>query len=825
MNEAVLDLVIERLERSGCSDESWADLVLAACEGKRTVAAELSSDKAGGRRHRRNRSGKSAAPDEERDEPPGVYLSSIAVEGFRGVGPPAELRFSPGPGLTLVVGRNGSGKSSFAEALELLLTGKNQRWAGKNKSWASGWRNLHRTGKDTRIEASLMVEQHGSTTIRRAWRADAQLSDGAAVVQPHGKPKTTLEEVGWVDALATHRPFLSYNELGSVLETGPSALYDALEAVLGLDDVAAPIRHIRGARLSRDRTKRDAAKSKKDLLAVLRAESGSDSRVAHALDLLKEGKPDLDALRDLATGLGPDSEDEDLLRQTAALSIPSAQAVAAAGSRLREAARAREKMTSTGAERADDLARLLAEALAFHDAHLDRAEADCPVCGSTDVLGADWRVETQRETKRLSGLARAFRKTEEELTRAAREIRQTIIPLPPFISRLEATGLDPTDTIDAWHHWHDEQPAEPGKLADHVEFGRELLDDAVAALAGEALDELARREDHWKPLAGKVAAWVEQAVAVREAESDLMRLKKAEAWLKTTADEVRAERFQPIAEQTKMVWATLRHRSNVNLEDVILKGTATQRRVDLSVTVDGIDGVALGVMSQGELHALALSLFLPRAALPQSPFRFMVIDDPVQSMDPARVDGLAQALSNTAQRRQVVVFTHDDRLASAIRRMQLPSTLIRVTRRPRSEVQCTRTRGPVEQHLQDAKALLKDSRLPPGTARRVVPGICRLALEAYFTEVAIRELLKSGHDHYKVERILEDANMLNQKVSLALYGDARKTGRVMSRLRKLGGWAPEIYQACNKGSHGGYDGVVAELPRKVEQLLRRLEGR
>ena len=33
----------------------------------------------------------------------------------------------PGPGLTLVVGRNGSGKSSFAEGIEVALTGHNER--------------------------------------------------------------------------------------------------------------------------------------------------------------------------------------------------------------------------------------------------------------------------------------------------------------------------------------------------------------------------------------------------------------------------------------------------------------------------------------------------------------------------------------------------------------------------------------------------------------------------------------------------------------------------------------------------------------------------
>jgi ABC-type multidrug transport system ATPase subunit len=46
-------------------------------------------------------------------EPPGAYVSSITVEGFRGIGPSTTLTLKPGPGLSLVVGRNGSGKSTF----------------------------------------------------------------------------------------------------------------------------------------------------------------------------------------------------------------------------------------------------------------------------------------------------------------------------------------------------------------------------------------------------------------------------------------------------------------------------------------------------------------------------------------------------------------------------------------------------------------------------------------------------------------------------------------------------------------------------------------
>lgn len=83
-------------------------------------------------------------------------------------------------------------------------------------------------------------------------------------------------------------------------------------------------------------------------------------------------------------------------------------------------------------------------------------------------------------------------------------------------------------------------------------------------------------------------------------------------------------------------------------------------------------------MSQGELHARALSLFLPRATLPASTFRFLVIDDPVQSMDQARVDGLAKVLDHVARDRQVIVLTHDDRLPESVRRLIIEARVIGV---------------------------------------------------------------------------------------------------------------------------------------------------
>ena len=180
------------------------------------------------------------------------------------------------------------------------------------------------------------------------------------------------------------------------------------------------------------------------------------------------------------------------------------------------------------------------------------------------------------------------------------------------------------------------------------------------------------------------------------------------------------------------------------------------------MTVDGVDGVALGVMSQGELHALALSLFIPRATLAESPFRFIVIDDPVQSMDPSRVDGLARVLESAARDRQVVVFTHDDRLPEAVRRMGIDATVLEVTRREASAVEVLKGRDPVARHIEDAMAVAYTESLPAPAAKRVIPGLCRLAIEAACVETVRRRRLGRGERHADVEDLL--AGLLGHEV-------------------------------------------------------------
>jgi len=635
MNENLLRLVYDRLDLDGAADEPWAELVMAACEGATAVEAVLDEQ---------HGSAPLPAPAVATGGPPGVFLSSISVTGFRGVGQQATLALSAGPGLTLVVGRNGSGKSSFAEALELLLTGENKRWADRSKAWSEGWRNLH-TSDACAIEASLSVEGVGKTTVRRVWDVDTDLADGEALVQPHGKPRDDLVEAD--TALATAR-----------------------------------------------RSRQKAVKQVKELAGTLQTRIGTlaanspDERLTRTLASLDGRRPDLAALEELTDGAGDGVPDDviGLLKQCAAIVVPDQDRVATVASSLDDAAVARAAFGGTEAERAGELADLLQTALSYHEKH---TETDCPVCGREAALGTSWQEATATEVDRLRALARQCQETEQGLARALKDARSLLAPAPPFLTKLDAVGLDGAALAGAWGAWFDRAKVDAAEaLADHLRDRFTALEAAASELVDQARAELARREDQWRPVARELTAWLVQARSAEAGKSHVTLIKNAEDWLKQTADGIRADRFAPIAEETKAVWAKLRHRSNVDLENIVLSGAKTNRRVDLQVTVDGVEGAALGVMSQGELHALALSLFLPRAMLAESPFRFVVIDDPVQSMDPARVDGLARALVDAARTRQVVVFTHDDRLPASVRRMQVEATVIAVTRRPGSVVEC-----------------------------------------------------------------------------------------------------------------------------------------
>ncbi|MFC4950721.1 hypothetical protein [Pseudonocardia sp. GCM10023141] len=298
------------------------------------------------------------------------------------------------------------------------------------------------------------------------------------------------------------------------------------------------------------------------------------------------------------------------------------------------------------------------------------------------------------------------------------------------------------------------------------------------------------------------------------------RLTRGLQWLTDTSDSLRDERLAPLADASQHVWQTLRQQSNVDLGPVKLGGKGTLRHVALDVRIDGTDGgAALGVMSQGELHALGLSLFLPRATVEQSPFRFLLIDDPVQAMDPAKVDGLAQVLAEVATDRQVIVFSHDDRLAEAVRRLAVPATVWEVQRGERSVVELRHNADPVSRYLDDARAMMLTDNLPPDLRGELVASCCRSAVEAAAHSKIRRVRLGRGERHTEVEKLISAARTTSDIVTLAVLDDPHKGADLLRTVREAqGARGVDALQRCKEGAHHGLSGDLRPVVREAEQL-------
>lgn len=546
------------------------------------------------------------------------------------------------------------------------------------------------------------------------------------------------------------------------------------------------------------------------------------------LAALSTMQPDIGRALAMTTGAataGGDGE-TDRLRRWSQLSAPGEDQVRAAVTTLRDAVGRLETTAGSKAGQARALAGLLSSALDHYRVH---GAGDCPVCGQAGALDDDWHARTEEAAARLRAEASQAEQADAGARTARDQARALLVPAPAALSAPAVASADPGPALAAWGTWaaypDEEGPAALRKLAGHIEQAWPPLHAAVTDLAAAADAQLQARQDRWAPVAAQVTTWCTLAKEAETAAQPVPALKKALSWLKGATDDIRNARLAPLADHARAIWAQLRQESDIDLGAIRLSGSGTRRQADLNVSVDGTASPALGVMSQGEVNALALSVFLPRATLTASPFRFLVIDDPVQAMDPAKVDGLARVLEQVSRSRQVIVFTHDDRLAEAVRRLEIAANVLEVTRRPGSIVEVRAVLNPVEQQLKDAGALCADDALPEEVAARVVPGLCRLAVETAFTEAIRRRQLRAGHRHAQVEADIDAAGKLSKRAALAMFGDEARGGDVLPQLNAWDRSAADTYRAVNKGAHDGHRGTLRSLVTQTRRLTGTIRSR
>ncbi|MCP3821509.1 ATP-binding protein [Streptomyces sp. A3M-1-3] len=509
-----------------------------------------------------------------------IYLESVAVTGFRGIGPRTWLGLSPRPGVNLVVGRNGSGKSSIAEGIETAFTGINMRWHGLHASRSSNWRNLHHGGGKPEIEVKLAIEgDAGRSTLTRTWDGEDFGASRGELKRP-GHGRGAVDQVDWKQAMEDYRPFLSYVDLDRMISGKPAQMYDAIASILGLRHVSAADGRPGGGEGTRRRGEGGEGGSAGTHGRSLRP-GGRRAGGPRARGPRYPGQPGLAELRLAAGAQGPDMEQVD-----------------AAVARLSRALADEEDVRGTSAEEAHQRADLLAKALSHSDRHPD--EEACPVCGADGVLDADWAASAAAQVAVLRQEAKAADDARRELRSAAQAV-QDLVYRPQRI---------PAALTDPWGAWTACRTiSDAGELARRAREAAATLADACAVVSQSAAKELERRDERWRLLVIRLAARAERARAAEENDPRLRNIRKARAWIKKLCTELRERRMEGFADHSQQIWEKLRQESDIDLNGVSLRGSekAAVRSLVMDVSVDGQDASALGVMSQGELHSLALS--------------------------------------------------------------------------------------------------------------------------------------------------------------------------------------------------------------------------
>ncbi len=809
--EAILDA---RLQESALDQETRA-LVLASLKGEDAISDALTSG-----------SGpeKTAGLVPARGPAQELFLRRVAVSGFRGIGPQSILELSAAPGLTIVTGPNGSGKSSFAEAVELALTGKLSRLASKRGDWVKGWPNVHEPS-GAEIEVELAVSGSSEThRVRRTWTlGDISAQPIVDEVWAGSQLLGTVSAQHWAAALEPCRPLLSPSDLINVAEK-PTTRFDTVYAALGLTALTEAESRLSAVKREYARQCEPVEQGLFELQA--RLAQLDDERARECLSALTNEPWDLDLVDAiLARTAHEDDSKLSLLEDLAGLGVPESDRIDSAIADLREASQGVARSDNGDVQQRLTLKRLLGDALAIYSD--SPPDPICPVCRQTP-LDDSWRLATEDAIRQLEEETEAATSAADQLGVALANARRLLVPAPDALSG-ESAEVDTAAAVDAWHSWSSlPETASAFEVVSHLESAYPVIVSAIGELRIAARAQVDQADRAWQPLAANLAAWVRTARDYPKHKIFEQRLKGAEAWVKQHGKDIAEKRFRPMSDEISAVYDRLVSGGHSALLPPRVRGSKKRRTVDLIFSISGHERPVEGVMSHGEANLVALSVFLPRVKHTSSPFRFIVIDDPVAAMDGVKIEGLARVLSALGKTHQVVVFTHDLRLPAAVQLLQINADHIEVSRTNESQVVCQPAFGAVRRNLDHARQALGAKSLVASARRTTVAGFLRNAVEAQCDDIFTRERLRQGERFDDVAAFVRARHDRSTKewLALALFGSEEAHKRVQSWLEAaVGAGDPETVNHLNSFVHDerGQLGESIELEALFTQCERLLE--
>lgn len=671
-------------------------------------------------------------------------IDRLRIEAFRGFRDSQEFDLSAS--AVIVTGPNGTGKTSFFDALQWGLTGRLERLeALKSRRNAEHIVNQYRLGGKAAVEITLRTDS-GSILVKR--RGD-QGGNTLEVSRPGEQSwfgeeaERALQEILLPESELTLSSALSTSALmqqdvlRSVLEAKPADQFRELSAVLGLGAVEDFEEAVKFAakqagdretktraeysRLTQDlseaKSKMEVAESRlasrpqidalrTDVLAALRSSPAgismslgdlrldamedvrdAASAFGKAIEGLEEALRSAEVAVRLRTGLD-DEPTEVQLRE-----LRKAAEHAEETRRVAEVARGRAQSELNSARKAaTEVAKLAAAALPM-------LTSDCPVCGQTIDRAHVERTLLERANSAgvlldLENSFVALANKFSEASESAAEVRQRVAALEQLV-----------EDWRAFRAARDEASTAIASLDGEVKFiGAPTLDVADFSIQGRAAAEHLRKVR--RQLHELLEAYDRQAdqADIERAAAEIRNLETAVEASKShlEAESAVAKRLREFSERTRESRLEVTRERLNSIEPLVAniyqrldphpafksvefeldmyynRGTSSPRVSDLEEQLSA-DPVLIFSTSQVNIVALsyfiAMSLSMERTGLP-----FLLLDDPVQSMDDVNVLGFADLCRHLRLRRQLIVSTHERRLSGLLERKLAPRSEDETTR-------------------------------------------------------------------------------------------------------------------------------------------------
>jgi DNA repair exonuclease SbcCD ATPase subunit len=680
-------------------------------------------------------------------EPEPVVIRWVSIENFRGF--KAERTIDLAASATIVSGSNGKGKTSFFDALQWLLLGSLGRLASL-ASRRSGEYIVNRfAGASASAKVSAQLQLHGrdvtvirtgdhKTTVLRWIDGEHTLTDDEAeqaLCQALlGDPEMSLRD------MVLNSGVLQQDVVRAVLEDEPKNRYRHMAALLGLEEIAG----FEGEAKRRAEEQDKVAKRARDEHAAAEQQVRSVEGDLARLEARLSTQPEIAGTRArLASELANASFDisELPLQATDAISLGQlARRVRATADELvLEDARLREQEKDLPDVRSEDLVEVQtseehaqqerADAQRAVDEALERQQdaerrasqlgelathampllgEHCPVCQQKiEIADVEKHLRELIDTggENLPALVAVTVEAQQQLTKVELTLRE----LDAKRLHMQAAVTQVEQARAARQHW--QRACEQLASSEN-----RLRPDVSQAISAGELSELSKLRASAEQLAGatdELASLLgtsglaeeaerlrEQANTLRQALIELSEQAAQSSRIAGDAKTLSVAATQAIAGVTRDRFASLQPLVDDIFARLAPHPAFTALGFEMGVSYrsgvadpfvkdpeSGVTADPLLVFSSSQANVAALTYFLALSwAADTKALPFLLLDDPLQSMDDVNALGFSDLCRHVRQRRQLVVSTHEQRLASLLERKLAP-------RSPRTRTRVVRFTG------------------------------------------------------------------------------------------------------------------------------------